>query len=118
MPKPYPRELRTHYNTIRPHRALGRHTPAFAYGLIPKATPTSPDDPNLRRVRYDTIDNDDKISLRHSGRMLHLGIGHAHNRTEVICLIHNQQATIITHTGTVLAEFTLDPTRGYQKKNG
>ncbi|WP_141990396.1 hypothetical protein [Rhodoglobus vestalii] len=54
--------------------------------------------------------------LRHSGRMLHLGIGRAHNRTEVICLIHNQQATIITHTGTVLAEFTLDPATGYQKK--
>ena len=50
--------------------------------------------------------------------MLHLGIGRAHVRTEVICLIHNHEATVITHTGTVLAEFTLNPATGYQKKNG
>lgn len=50
--------------------------------------------------------------------MLHLGIGRAHARVEIICLIHNNDATVITNDGTVLAEFTLDPTRGYQRKNG
>ena len=54
-------------------------------------------------MRYDTIDRDGKISLRHSGRMLHLGIGRAHNRKEVICLIHNNEATVITDNGEVLA---------------
>lgn len=110
--------FRSHYNAVRPHRALGRNTPEFAYQLIPKTTPTSPEDPDLWRVRYDTIDHDGKISLRHSGRMLHLGIGRAHVRTEVICLIHNHEAAVVTHTGTVLAEFTLNPATGYQKKNG
>lgn len=102
----------------RPHRALSRRTPQFAYQLIPKATPTPPGDPGLWRVRYDTIDLHGKISLRHHGRMLHLGIGRAHARTEIICLIHNNDATISTHDGTVLAEYVLDPTRDYQRKNG
>lgn len=110
--------FREHYNTIRPHRALGRRTPHFAYQLIPKATPTPPDDPGLWRVRYDTIDHSGKISLRHHGRMLHLGIGRAHARTEIICLIHNNDATITTHDGTVLAEYVLNPTHDYQRKNG
>ena len=48
--------------------------------------------------------------------MLHLGIGRAHARTEIICLIHNNDATITTHDGTVLAEYVLDPTRDYQQK--
>jgi transposase InsO family protein len=110
-------EFRDYYNHVRPHRALGRHTPAFAYQLIPKATPTPPDDPGLWRVRYDTIDRDGKISLRHHGRLLHLGIGRAHARQEIICLVHNNDATIISDTSEVLAEFTLNPAHGYQRKN-
>jgi len=84
----------------------------------PESHPTPPGDPGLWRVRYDTIDLHGKISLRHHGRMLHLGIGRAHARTEIICLIHNNDATITTHDGTVLAEYVLDPTRDYQRKNG
>ncbi|WP_235281380.1 integrase core domain-containing protein [Microbacterium hydrocarbonoxydans] len=110
--------FRDYYNTIRPHRALGRRAPAFAYQLIPKATPAPPSDPNIWRVRYDTIDNDGKITLRHTGKLLHLGIGRAHARTEIICLVHNDDATIITQTtGELLAEFTLNPEKNYQRKN-
>lgn len=110
--------FRDYYNQQRPHRSLGRRTPGFAYQLIPKAAPTAPDDPGLWRVRYDTIDNDGKISLRYAGKLLHLGIGRAHTRTEIICLIHNRDATVLTHEGLVLAEFTLNPARDYQPKNG
>ena len=109
----------TYYNQTRPHRALGRRTPQFAYQLIPKAAPTTPDDPGLWRVRYDTIDNEGKITIRYAGRLHHLGIGRHHARTEIICLIHNLDATVInSSTGLVLAEFTIDPTRNYQPKNG
>jgi transposase InsO family protein len=111
--------FRHHYNEVRPHRALNRKTPATAYALIPKATPTPTDDPNVWRVRYDTIDHDGKITIRYSGKLLHLGIGRAHARTEIIALIHNNEAIISTRdTGEVLADFTLNPTRGYQRKNG
>lgn len=109
--------FREHYNTVRPHRALGRQTPEFAYQLIPKASPTPPDDPDLWRVRYDTIDRSGTITIRHQGRLLHLGVGRAHTRTEIICLIHNSDATIITNDGLVLAEFTLDASHDYQRKN-
>ena len=34
--------FRRYYNTIRPHRALGRRTPAQAYTARPKADPTGP----------------------------------------------------------------------------
>ncbi|MFT8638024.1 MAG: integrase core domain-containing protein, partial [Pseudoclavibacter sp.] len=111
--------FRDHYNTVRPHRGLNRRTPAFAYQLIPKTTPTRPNDTNVWRVRYDTVDRTGKITLRHSGRLLHLGIGRAHARTEIITLIHNTNATITARdTGEILAEFTLDPTHDYQRKNG
>lgn len=107
-----------YYNNTRPHRALGRKTPTFAYQLIPKATLTPSEDPDIWRVRYDTIGNDGKITLRHTGRLLHLGIGRAHARTEIICLVHNNDATIIAlATGELIAEFTLNPEKNYQRKN-
>lgn len=39
-------EFRAFSNEHRPHRAIGRRTPAFAYALIPKATPTTPECPD------------------------------------------------------------------------
>jgi len=108
-------DYRDYYNHVRPHRALRQRTPAFAYMLIPKATPTPPDDPNIWRVRYGTIDRDGKTTIRHSGRLLHLGIGRAHARTEIIALIHNDHTiTSARSSGEILSDFTLDPTRRYQ----
>ena len=93
-----------------------RLTPASAYQLIPKASPTSPSDPDLWRVRYDTVDRHGKISLRMGNHMMHLGIGRPHTGTDVIALIHNLEATVITHDGTVLGEYQLDLNRNYQPK--
>lgn len=109
-------EFRTYYNQQRPHRALNRQTPAFAYALIPKAEPTTPGDPNLWRVRYDTIDPGGKVSLRYGNRMLHLGVGRRHARTEIIILIHNRDATIINLDGTVLGDYRIDPKQSCQPK--
>ena len=70
-------------------------------------------------MRYDTIDTGGRITLRYGGRLLHLGIGRAHARTQIICLVHNLDATVIDNTtGVVLAEFTLNPASDYQRKNG
>lgn len=109
-------DFRRYYNQQRPHRALNRHTPASAYNLIPKAAPTTPTDPDLWRVRYDTIDTSGKVSLRYGNRMLHLGVGRAHARTEIVLLIHNQQATIISLHGDILGDYTIDPKHTYQPK--
>jgi transposase InsO family protein len=112
--------FRDYYNQQRPHRAINRRTPAFAYELIPKASPTAPDDPNLWRVRYDRVDPGGKVSLRYANRMLHLGIGRPHAGTDVIILIHNTHVTVIDPDGTVLSEHRIDPERSYQPqtKNG
>lgn len=109
--------FRTFYNTIRPHRAIARQTPAFAYALIPKATATKPDSPDAWQVRYDIVDSGGTITLRHAGKLRHLGIGRGHARTEVICLVHGSHATVITTTGDVLGEYTIDPEKDYQTKN-
>ena len=113
-------QFRSYYNQTRPHRALNRKTPEYAYTLIPKAEPTTPSDPNLWRVRYDIVDTGGKVSLRYGNRMLHFGVGRRHARTEIIILIHNTNARIISTTGTVLGNYTIDPTQAYQpqRKNG
>jgi hypothetical protein len=47
--------LRTYYNGVRPHRAIGRRTPAEAFAARPKATPRLPGFvvPTQFRVRRD-----------------------------------------------------------------
>jgi hypothetical protein len=57
----------------------------------------------------------------------HLGIGRAHARTDITCLIHSDNATVIHPTTCpetggnltceILGEYTLDPSHGYQRKN-
>ncbi|MGH3927188.1 MAG: IS481 family transposase, partial [Pseudonocardiaceae bacterium] len=48
--------FRTSYNELRPHRAIGRRTPAEAFAARPKATPTGLAIPMHCRVRRDRID--------------------------------------------------------------
>jgi transposase InsO family protein len=104
------------YNHHRPHRSLpNQATPAVIYTARPKATP-SPDQPNTRhRVRRDRIDDTGKLTLRHHGRLHHIGIGRAHARTPVIMLIDDLDIRVIhAATGELLRGLTLDPTRDYQ----
>ena len=57
-----------------------------------------------------------KNSLRFGSKLLHYGIGRAHERTDVIALIKNDHATVIDTHGTVLGEYKLDPKHRYQHK--
>ena len=109
------------YNHHRPHRGIGRRTPAAAYAARPKATPphpdTSTDDPgqDSYRVRHDKIDTTGVVTLRHHGRLHHIGIGRTHARTHVILLIHDLHIQVIhATTGELLRELDLDPTKDYQ----
>ena len=104
------------FNHQRPHRAHPRRaTPAAAYAARPKATPgdgtTGPD----LRVRHDRIDNYGRVTLRHDGRLHHIGIGLAHSRTPVVLLIAELDIRVLDAvTGELLRHLTLDPTRDYQ----
>ena len=54
-------------------------------------------------------------TVRYAGRLRHLGIGRAHNRTPVILLIAGQETIVTTRTGELLAEHTINPDKDYQR---
>lgn len=104
-----------HYNTARPHRALGGRTPAQAFQARPKATPTRSTHGSHYRQRYDQVDKTGSVTLRHDSRLHHIGIGRAHAGTRVIMLVHDIDIRVIDAlTGELLRALTLDPTRDYQ----
>jgi transposase InsO family protein len=107
----------TQYNQHRPHRSLPHHaTPATIYTTIPKALPANSRDPDTHdRVRHDRIDDTGVITLRHAGKLHHIGIGRTHARTHVIVLVHDLHIRVVAATtGELLRELTLDPTKDYQ----
>jgi transposase InsO family protein len=109
--------FRTYYNTVRPHRALGRRTPHQAYLARPKATPIgSPLHTGAYRIRHDRIDSDGKLTLRHNSRLHHLGMGRRYAGTNVLLLIHDLHIRVVTTDGRLLRELQLDPTKDYQRQ--
>jgi transposase InsO family protein len=104
------------YNQRRPHRSLpNRATPAAAYQARPKATPTGRHSDTHHRVRRDRVDADGKVTLRHQGRLHHIGLGRTHARTPIILLVADLDIRVIhATTGELLRHLTLDPTRNYQ----
>jgi hypothetical protein len=109
--------FRRYYNDIRPHRATSRTTPTHAYTARPKATATGPYiDPHCR-VRHDRIDQAGTVTLRHNSRLHHIGLGRGLASTPVTLLVHNLHIRVIhRHTGELIRELTLDPTRDYQPR--
>jgi transposase InsO family protein len=106
----------TIYNTRRPHRSLPhRATPATAYAARPKATPSDRTADTHDRVRRDRIDTNGVVTLRHGGRLHHIGIGRTHARTHALLLVQDLHIRVINAaTGELLRDLTLDPTRNYQ----
>ena len=111
-------EFTRHYNHNRPHRSLGRTTPAAAYQRLPKATPEHNSADIHFRVRHDRIDKTGSVTLRHNSRLHHIGIGRAHKHTPVTLLVADLDIRVIaTQTGELLRHLTLDPTRDYQPQH-
>ena len=106
-----------YYNTVRPHRALGRRTPAQAYAGRPKAVPTGPVIPAHYRVRTDKIDAGGSVTVRHNSRLHHIGLGARLAGTPISLLIDDLHIRVIhRHTGQLIRELILDPTRDYQPR--
>jgi hypothetical protein len=106
-----------YYNTVRPHRALGRRTPAQAYADRPKAVPTGPVIPAHYRVRTDKIDAGGSVMVRHNSRLHHIGLGARLAGTPISLLIDDLHIRVIhRHTGQLIRELILDPTRDYQPR--
>jgi transposase InsO family protein len=108
--------FRIYYNTVRPHRALKRHTPAEAFAARTKATPRRRgiSIPTQYRVRRDKIDKTGTVTLRYHSRLFHIGVGRAHAGTAVLLLVAGRDVRVITEDGELLRELTIDPTKDYQ----
>jgi transposase InsO family protein len=108
--------FRSYYNTVRPHRALNRRTPATAYAARPKATPTGAIiDTAHWRTRQDKIDRSGVVTLRHNSRLHHIGLGRRHAGTHVLILAKDRNIRVIaTNTGALLRELELNPEKDYQ----
>ena len=109
-------QFRAHYNERRGHSSLPlRTTPNVAYQARPKASPGDRSDNRHRRVRRDKIDKAGKVTLRHDGKMIKIGVGRTHARTPVILLIEDLDVRVIDAvTGELLRALTIDPTKPYQ----
>ena len=105
-----------YYNTVRPHRAIGRRTPAEAFSDRPKAVPSGPRlaVPPHYRVRRDKVDITGVITLRHNSRLHHIGLGRGLIGTRVLALVDGLHVRVLTEEGEVLRDLILDPTRDYQ----
>jgi transposase InsO family protein len=112
--------FREYYNTIRPHRALDRRTPAQAWNGRPRAIPARQ---GIRisehfRVRRDRVDKDGKLTIRHASRLHHIGIGHTRRGTRVLILARDLNLRVIAEEdGQLIRELILDPTRDYQPQD-
>ena len=105
------------YNQHRPHRSLpNRATPAARYTTMPKALPGDSRDPDTHdRVRHDRVDKAGSITLRHDGRLHHIGIGRIHEGTCVILLAQDLHVRVVNAiTGELLRELILNPHIDYQ----
>jgi len=104
------------YNTQRPHRSLpGRATPAAAYAARPKANPGDRTADTHDRVRTDRIDHTGLVTLRHNGKLHHIGIGRAYAGTRVLLLVQDLDIRAINaDTGELIRELLLNPDRDYQ----
>jgi hypothetical protein len=93
-----------------------RATPATIYTARPKATPGKRLDTH-NRVRRDRVDDTGSLTLRHAGRLHHIGVGRHYARTHVLMLIADRDIRIINAaSGELLRELALDPTRDYQPR--
>jgi transposase InsO family protein len=106
-----------YYNTVRPHRALARRTPAQAYAARPKAVACGPVIAAHYRVRTDRIDRYGSVTLRHNSRLHHIGLGARLGGTPVLLLVDDLHIRVIDrHTGELIRDLILDPTRDYQPR--
>ena len=104
-----------YYNTVRPHRAIGRRTPAEAFASREKSSPRGPKiDCAGYKVRHDKVDKTGSVTLRHQGRLHHISIGRAYGGWRVVLLVAGLDVRVIGFDGSPLRSLVLDPSKDYQ----
>jgi transposase InsO family protein len=104
-----------YYNDIRPHRGVGRKTPAEAFAARERSCPRGPKiDCAGYRVRHDRISRTGNVTLRYQGRLHHIGVGMAYKRWRVILLVAGREVRILDLAGQQIRRLRLDPSKDYQ----
>ena len=103
----------TYYNEVRPHRGIGRRTPASVYAARERAGP-SPSFVKVgdRRLRLDRVDRSGTVTLRYRGRLHHIGIGAAYSGWRVAMLVEDRDIEIVGLDGSPLAASRPRPDQG------
>ena len=107
-----------YYNGARPHRALGRRTPAEAFSARTKARPSTPLPEGHFRVRRDKVDKAGAITIRYQSRLHHIGMGARLKGRGVVMLVADRDIRVLSPDGELLRHLTLDPSRDYQRQCG
>jgi transposase InsO family protein len=106
-----------YYNNERPHRSLGRKTPASVYGAREKSYPRGPKiDTAGYRVRLDKVARSGVVSVRYRGEMYHIGIGRAYAGWRVVLLIDGLHVKVLGADGSPLRSLTIDTSANYQRQ--
>jgi len=93
-------------------------TPQACYEATVKATPKTAQDKEHYRVRYDSVDQFGKLSLRRAGQMHHLGTGVEHRHKKVIIISDHYKATVVEKgTGEKISEHEINPSKTYWANN-
>jgi len=104
-----------YYDDERPHRGIGRRTPASVYGAREKARPSGAlVKTDGRRLRLDKVDKTGAVTLRYRGRLHHIGIGAAYKGWRIAMLVNGRNVEIVGLDGSPIRRLVLDPMRDYQ----
>ena len=108
----------TYYNEIRPHRAKDRTPPKAAFDSRDKARPRKIDVTASKelRVRHDKVDIDGSVTLRYRSKLHHIGMGNKLRGMRVIMLVAGRDIRVLSTTGELLRQLTLDPSKDYQAR--
>jgi transposase InsO family protein len=105
----------TYYNEVRPHRAIGRRTPAAAFTARDKSCPKGPMiEAAGYRVRRDKVNKNGTVTLRYRGRLHHIGVGRPYRGWRVILLVAGREVQILGLDGSPLRHLVLNPRHDYQ----
>jgi hypothetical protein len=105
-----------YYNTERPHRGVGRRTPIAAFEAREKAGPIGPRIQAAGyRIRHDKVDRSGSVTLRHKGKLHHIGVGCPYEGWRVIMLVAGLDIKILGVDGSPLRQLTLDTSVDYQR---
>ena len=104
-------QFRTDYNQSRPHRALGRRTPASVWNAQEPAGPAGAKPPTTQTFTSRVQPG----GFAEVAKWLRIGLGQEHAGAAVHILIRGLEATVVdATTGEILRTLTIDPTRRYQ----